>query len=545
MSRKHWNGSAMRPFSHLRRSARSAMAMGLIIAAAAASDNDVELEKLHAGASLYFGQIFDVNESMQETGNFNPTVTIPLTSLWMIQQAKWKENFSFNLGIAGSFFYPFPEDNTKPWKSFRTGGVAIAQANGSYTNGEGEHPWLKITVGQQGYKYNPYAKNFGEYLYRSEAYPTTIHTGDWGAIDNAGAGIWGASVKMDFLNGMIRNDFIVSTANERVPLHDVSFTDIATLNLGKAFSIGGGVMLSRLIEVDPKKSAPHDLKTGWITWTAADQANLRAYIKKKTDADPNFLSTSADFKRTMMDGTTVIDTSLVVGQDYWALSRRPLVSFLNTIPALADPDAVSTHANKYDDIAFVDARTVFLMAKASFDPKALIGLESPWLGANDLVIYGEAAIIGMKNYPIYYTSTSQRSPFMAGFYLPTLGFLDFFTVEMEFLKNPHVPSDYQPATFRQPQPKGTIETTEEIPGIADPFYDVKDVKAEKAYNINYTDDDVLWTVTALKSWGPMSLAAQYGRDHYRPLTAGFSPTATEVASSSKSKYYMIRLMVNF
>lgn len=544
MSQSAFEGYVSRPSSKLRGVAISGLALGLVCAAAMAEDK-VEMKPLRVGASLYFGQMFKVDKDLQELGNFNSTVTIPYTSLWMIQEATWNERFDFKLGIAGSFFYPFPEDNTKPWKSFRTGGVAIAQANGSYSLGEAEAPWLRLTAGQQGYKYNPYARNFGEYLFRSEAYPTTIRTGDWGAIDNAAAGIWGISAKTSLLNGMLTNDFLVTTANERVPLHDVSLTNVTTMNFGKVFSIGGGVMLSRLIEIDPEKSSPKDYKTGYFEWTAADQANLRKYINAKVAQDPGFLAANADFfGRTMMDSTNVVDTALEVGKTYWAASERPLVKFLTASPKLVDPAAQANGANVTNKIKYVDARTIFLMGKFSFDPKPLFG-GAELLGPNDLIAYGELAVIGLKNYPIYYSSVDQRMPIMFGFNLPAFGFLDFLTVEAEILKNPHMNSDYVPATFRQPQPRSVKGTDGEVPDIADPYYDKAKATNKDAVDVNFTEDDMKWTLTALKSWGPMSAAFQYGTDHFRPLTDGFRPTFTEPGARKDARYYMIRLMVTF
>jgi hypothetical protein len=184
------------------RASRSMVSAALLLAAFSAWDasparaeDKIDLKPLHVGANLYFGQMFHIDDSLQDQQDFNPTVTLPYTSLWMLQQATVNERLSFNLGIAGTFWYPFPEFNPQGWTSYRTGGVAIAQANASYAFGDVTNPALQLSVGQQGYKYNPYAKNFGEYIFRSEAYPTTVRTGDWGAIDNARAGLWGAALK--------------------------------------------------------------------------------------------------------------------------------------------------------------------------------------------------------------------------------------------------------------------------------------------------------------------------------------------------------------
>lgn len=533
----------------MRRSALiGAAAVGLLFLSrpVAAQENKIDLKPLSVGASLYFGQMFNIDSSLNDAANFNPTLTLPYTSFWMVQNANVNERLHLSLGIAGSFFYQFPENNTDGWTSGRSGGIGIATAVGSYDFGNLESPWLQVSVGQQGYKYNPYAKNFGEYLFRSEAYPTTVRTGDWGAIDNAGAGIWGIALKSQFHGGLFKNDIIISMANERAPLHDMSVTDIASLNIGKVFSIGGGVQFSRLIQLDPAKSKPARRETGWFTWTAADQAKLDAYIQTKSAADPAYVANSDNFKRktiqvvggveTLVTGT---DTALVVGQDYWAASSRPLVKWLAEPMDSTYNDAKAAGVGKQKDIQFVDTRTTFLMGRMSFDPKPLLGLES--MGPMDLVLYGEMSVIGLDNYPIFYSKVQDRMPMMAGFYLPTFNFLDYLTVEVEQFKNPYLNSDFRLGYFREIRPKSLRGTLPANPDIGDPYYD----KAEPGIaDINHTEDDIKYTLTAAKSFGVWSLAFQYGKDHFRPLTSWFRPSFTEAATTSDAKYYMVRLMVN-
>ena len=545
MSQSAFLGYVSRPSSKLRGVAISGLALGLICAAAMAEDK-VEMKPLHIGASLYFGQMFNIEDSLQDVTNFTPTVTLPYTNLWIFQQATVNDRLHFNLGIAGSFWYPFPEFKEQGWTSYRTGGVAIAQANGTYDFGDVESPWLSLTVGQQGYKYNSYAKNFGEYLFRSEAYPTTVRTGDWGAIDNAGAGVWGIAAKTKFAGGLVTNDLLMTLANERSPLHDISLTDVATLHLGKVFQIGGGVMFSRLVQFDPKKSKPEKPETGWFTWTAGDQAKLDAWIAAEKAKDPNFVAANDNFKRTTLvkggNGADslviVLDTALEVGKNYWAKSGRPLVKFVSNVQQ-KDTTAYAAGFNKIGSTEYIDTRTIFAMGKFGFDPKPLFGLEDA-LGPMDLVLYGEMAVIGFKKYPIYYRTTSERTPMMAGFYLPTFRALDWLCVEVEYFKNPHMNSDVLSALFRAPQPKAPNGQSGEVPDIADPVID----KGVDQYHVNHTADDFKWTLTGQKSFGVWNLSAQVGNDHFRPLTGGFRPSLTEAATTSDAWYYMVRLMVN-
>jgi hypothetical protein len=519
-------------------------------------EDKIDMKPLHIGAALSFGQMFNIEDSIQDVPRFNPTVTLPYTSLWIFQDAVVNERLNFSLGIAGTFWYPYPEDNKVGWTSYRTGGVAIAQAMGSYALGDIEKPFLKISVGQQGYKYNPQAKNFGEYLFRSEAYPTTVRTGDWGAIDNAGAGIWGVAFKGDFLDGMLKNDFLITLANERSPLHDISFTNITSLNFGNVLQIGGGVSMSRFIQIDPEKSKPEIGNSGWFEWSAADQNNLNSYISRlraiKADtlnSHPNFqrdiLQRTADGKRDTM--VTVLDTALVVGQNYWAGSQRPIVKLLAESLDPKDSLGRQTGVSKYGELEYIDTKSIILMGRISFDPKPLFGWEDVF-GPMDLTLYSEISIIGLKNYPIFYSKTTDRMPVMLGFYFPTFGYLDYLTLEVEQFKNPHINSDYVSAYFRTPTPKSPNGTLAEVPSIADPVYDDQrnaiNPNPSDKFDVNHTEDDFKWTFTAQKSFGVWNIAGQVGKDHFRPLTGAFRPSYTEAATTSDAWYYMLRLMVN-
>lgn len=542
--------------------ARRAAGIGAVVAGVVAmagavrGEDKIQMKPLRVGASLSFGQMFNVEDSIQDVPRFNPTVTLPYTSLWIFQDAVVNERLNFSLAIAGTFWYPYPEDNKVGWTSYRTGGVAIAQAMGAYSIGDVEKPWLKVSVGQQGYKYNPHAKNFGEYLFRSEAYPTTVRTGDWGAIDNAGAGIWGVAFKGRFLNGLLNNDILVTLANERSPLHDISLTNITSLNIGNVLQIGGGVSFSRLIQFDTEKSRPEAANTGWFTWSAGDQLALNTYIQRMRSINPDTLTAHPNFQRDMLQRTpdglrdtmvTVRDTALEVGQTYWAGSQRPLVKQLAESLDPRDTLASQTGVSKFGEIEYIDTKSIILMGRISLDPKPLMGLQGA-LGPMDLTLYSEVSIIGLKNYPIYYLKTEDRMPIMVGLYLPTFGLLDWVTVEAEYFKNPHINSDYISAYFRTPQPKSPNGTQSEIPAIADPVYDDQrtplNPNPSDKFDVKHTADDLKWTFTAQKSFGVWSLAGQVGKDHFRPLTGAFRPSYTEAMTTSDAWYYMIRMMVN-
>jgi len=72
-------------------------------------------------------------------------------------------------------------------------------------------------------------------------------------------------------------------------------------------------------------------------------------------------------------------------------------------------------------------------------PKAL-GVSTDIFGHKDLWLYGELAVLGLKDYEYMYDTLSQRMPLMMGFNFPCFKLLDVFSIECEYWDNPHVNS---------------------------------------------------------------------------------------------------------
>ena len=131
----------------------------------------------------------------------------------------------------------------------------------------------------------------------------------------------------------------------------------------------------------------------------------------------------------------------------------------------------------------------------------------------DLKIYSELSILGLKNYTVdtnrskpYYTSLSQRMPIMVGFNFPVcgpalknaLGFklLDLLNIELEYWQNPYPNSyratydDYVPLPY--PSPSGV------------------------------THDNLKWSLYAKRDCGKnFSVLAQVAHDHLIPESFSF------------------------
>jgi hypothetical protein len=145
---------------------------------------------------------------------------------------------------------------------------------------------------------------------------------------------------------------------------------------------------------------------------------------------------------------------------------------------------------------------VKLMARIAFDFKKLFATDR--FGKNDFLLYGEAALLGAKNYPGYYENISERVPVMLGLNIPVFGLLDVFTIEGEYYGSPwknDASKQYYPTPY----------TDWNFTDIEDP----KAVTGDKGEQDNFK-----WSVYAEKSLWKLSLFALAASDHMRAPTGG-------------------------
>lgn len=105
-------------------------------------------------------------------------------------------------------------------------------------------------------------------------------------------------------------------------------------------------------------------------------------------------------------------------------------------------DAYTTPKNNFNqvidtatmDSVYLTFKATKIMGRVSFDPKPLLKSIIPMgiFGENDLKIYSEIAVLGLKNYPVYYKELFRRIPRMIGFNFPTFKVLDVLSGELEW-----------------------------------------------------------------------------------------------------------------
>jgi hypothetical protein len=85
------------------------------------------------------------------------------------------------------------------------------------------------------------------------------------------------------------------------------------------------------------------------------------------------------------------------------------------------------------DTSYFSWKAIKAMFRFSFDPKKFIPLDI--FGKNDLKLYAEGDIIGIKNYVKYYRHIEDRTLATAGFNLPGFKFIDCISLEGEYCAN--------------------------------------------------------------------------------------------------------------
>jgi len=180
-----------------------------------------------------------------------------------------------------------------------------------------------------------------------------------------------------------------------------------------------------------------------------------------------------------------------------------------------------------------------LMGRGTFDIKGAIELltgKLNFFGKEDLKIYGEAAILGVKDYPGWYTRMRDRVPVMAGFNFPTFKLLDVLSLELEQFNNPYWNS--QEFIWKNQSPVPYVGNA-----AGSNFANWSDTLAKK-------DDDLKWSVYASKKiTKALRISAQAASDHtprnwYTPGPPSFVKY-TDMVPRTKDWYYMFRVSYYF
>ncbi len=149
------------------------------------------------------------------------------------------------------------------------------------------------------------------------------------------------------------------------------------------------------------------------------------------------------------------------------------------------------------DTVYYTSRGIKVMGRVSLDPKVFLPF-SRIFGKEDLKIYGEALVIGLKNYKEVYNNIWDRIPVTFGFNVPAFRILDVLAVEGEWYGNPYWDADKTLSQY------GPLPKPDDPAGSYTPTIN------------GFTYDNWKWSVYAKRTiLGGLSLVGQAARDHMR------------------------------
>jgi hypothetical protein len=482
---------------------------------------DVKMSPLHFGALQEFGMI--QKGLLATTGHEFSAEWIDHFGTFLLQEAEVNDRVTVRGGLGGIFEWPKEEKSGEEFggSQYKLFYIGPSVAEAMYHFGGIREGHISFGGGMFPYKYNPDANNLGEYLFRSAPYPTFLITGGNGGLTAIGdqyAVVEGFHANAHY--GNFTADVLLATETGLPPLYDWSLGVVAGYKIADGLiDLGAGVNFKRLFQIDAKKTAVQALENSyfqkngvWYSGEARHYANPAA-----------FLLTLADSTRAKgtHDDSVLADGYLAQSQALSAIatdSLGPTGTWIN--PA----------TGKVDGAKYYTTAGTMVMARAAVDFKKLF--DSEWFSPEDLRLYGEVAILGVENYPVYYEKITDRMPIMAGINIPTFRLLDLLSVQMEYLKNPNLNN-----TYTLGQKNWAIPY---IPEAGAPAY------SQKAYNDLAGKDDIAWSINARKRvLHSVTLSAQVARDHMHTIStelfygSRFEPN--EILHKNSSWYWTFQL----
>jgi hypothetical protein len=390
----------------------------------------------------------------------------------------------------------------------------VSEARLTYTKGEGPNPFFSADVGNFAFNYAPHVKNLGLYLFRGPVYPGILVSGfKEYRTDTTRSGFLGLHLHNGL--GNFQHDILLSSERDLPPSFDWSLGYVARYKAFDALEFGAGVNFYHLISENEDITAPN-----------------KNSVPGLFNQDSSLIASGAAFHP-------------------YRLQYMEVVAPGDTV--------VYTH------------RGTKVMAMFNFDVKRLLGLEAPF-GEKDLLIYGEGAIIGTKNYGTIYGDIKQRMPFMVGFHFPTFGLLDFLSFEVErytakykadysklgFDRSLYFKNIAAPQLLAQKSPSATPISLNDLAGekytitpegnfVDNQSGDTILVRGTALDPENLTADDWKWSVNFEKTVaGHIQFSGQVANDHFvpRPVRSGLISEGgglSQIFSTTKDWYFMFRV----
>ncbi len=160
-----------------------------------------------------------------------------------------KNKLNINISGGGLIAYSTPQIGDAPQTMQTRNFYFLKSAYAAYPIGFGENISLKIKAGYFPYKYNTDARNLGEYLFRSNAYPLLIYSD----FDYPQADLLGVLLNFQYTSSYkafhLCNDLVFNSELYTIPVQNWSLSDVASVDLFQAFTLGAGISMSNWFSV--------------------------------------------------------------------------------------------------------------------------------------------------------------------------------------------------------------------------------------------------------------------------------------------------------
>ncbi|MBD3345840.1 MAG: hypothetical protein GF401_12325 [Chitinivibrionales bacterium] len=414
---------------------------------------------------------------------------IQRTSAMVLQEVMIGDHLKLKIGVGGQFWYSFPELDGMPQTLYTKFRAFIPTATGIYTFGPEMAPF-SLQFGSFSVKYNKEAKNLGEYLLRSNCYPGIVQTGGWDMIggdffsDRHNEALigpryfaQGVQLTSHLLDSTLQQSVLLHMERDFPPMYDLSLSYIGAYQPIPFVDVGLGATLNHILPADGEKTTPE---------------NKSSRYKDDMWVDENY----------------PVAPLGVTGED----SARYV-------------DSMSQGIENY---TFKGIKT---MARITLDPKYFITWDG--FGEEDLKVYAEASVLGIKDYPLFYDKILQRIPLMFGINLPTLKVLDVLAFEAEYYPLRYEESYYQ--VYQEQLPVWDMRGGHPDSLNSESYYSKLGTDPQyKTFAEQYESDDWKWSVYASKHFGNhFSLFGQIANDHIRPYTTDARPEFIPVTRGIK------------
>ena len=232
----------------------SCFALGMVIfffgtICADTTETHFPIYRMSGYAGLEIGQI--VNGSYFYN-NLNNLTTI--TKAWQerflfqfINDIAVTERIRMVMNIEGQISFSYPQVLNPPESEAPRYLFFPQRAEGMYTLGDREKPYLQFGMGLFPYKFDPDATNLGEFIFRTGTYPVYLISN----FNHCYGELLGLRVSST-LFGSLRQDLMMTSETLMFPTQDYSLSYCVHYSPARCLDIGAGISFAHLFSIEGK-----------------------------------------------------------------------------------------------------------------------------------------------------------------------------------------------------------------------------------------------------------------------------------------------------